>query len=209
MRKEWSQLYIYIYTLERERSTRKAPVIVKLISTFHFLQQLLKESLWKISDVAWTSQLSRDFSLQMGSYSNSSMEKVGFSTKGLWNPPNDLKWLLNLHLLFSTSQRRKEGLEKGVPLGPLLSVEYFLHFTQHVGQHAYRYPSVFKDYWHTVGMPWLKSRDFFKRRKNGPRHISALVKCQFGLWFPLCCCYKLGDTTLKFSKVRVKRFFKI
>uniref|UniRef100_A0ABK0M1A3 Maestro heat-like repeat family member 2B n=1 Tax=Rattus norvegicus TaxID=10116 RepID=A0ABK0M1A3_RAT len=40
------------------------------------LLQLLKESLWKISDVAWTSQLSRDFSLQMGSYSNSSMEKV-------------------------------------------------------------------------------------------------------------------------------------
>ncbi|NP_001159538.1 maestro heat-like repeat-containing protein family member 2B isoform X1 [Mus musculus] len=43
------------------------------------LLQLLKESLWKISDVAWTSQLSRDFSLQMGSYSNSSMEK-----KFLW-----------------------------------------------------------------------------------------------------------------------------
>ncbi|KAL6041356.1 hypothetical protein STEG23_007472, partial [Scotinomys teguina] len=43
------------------------------------LLQLLKESLWKISDVAWTSQLTRDFSQQMGSYSNSSMEK-----KFLW-----------------------------------------------------------------------------------------------------------------------------
>ncbi|XP_059132119.1 maestro heat-like repeat-containing protein family member 2B [Peromyscus eremicus] len=43
------------------------------------LLQLLKESLWKISDVAWTSQLSRDFSQQMGSYSNSSIEK-----KFLW-----------------------------------------------------------------------------------------------------------------------------
>ncbi|XP_076407958.1 maestro heat-like repeat-containing protein family member 2B isoform X2 [Peromyscus maniculatus bairdii] len=43
------------------------------------LLQLLKESLWKISDVAWTSQLSRDFSEQMGSYSNSSIEK-----KFLW-----------------------------------------------------------------------------------------------------------------------------
>ncbi|XP_021519702.1 maestro heat-like repeat-containing protein family member 2B [Meriones unguiculatus] len=43
------------------------------------LLQLLKESLWKISDVAWTSQLSRDFSQQMSSYCNSSMEK-----KFLW-----------------------------------------------------------------------------------------------------------------------------
>ncbi|XP_040613763.1 maestro heat-like repeat-containing protein family member 2B isoform X2 [Mesocricetus auratus] len=43
------------------------------------LLQLLKESLWKISDEAWTSQLSRDFSQQMDSYSNSSMEK-----KFLW-----------------------------------------------------------------------------------------------------------------------------
>uniref|UniRef100_A0ABK0LE06 Maestro heat-like repeat family member 2B n=1 Tax=Rattus norvegicus TaxID=10116 RepID=A0ABK0LE06_RAT len=46
------------------------------------LLQLLKESLWKISDVAWTSQLSRDFSLQMGSYSNSSMEKGTTSILG-------------------------------------------------------------------------------------------------------------------------------
>ncbi|CAO2592452.1 Maestro heat-like repeat-containing protein family member 2B, partial [Lemmus lemmus] len=52
---------------------------VKLMLNFHFLQQLLKESLWKISDVAWTSQLSRDFSQQMGSYSNCSIEK-----KFLW-----------------------------------------------------------------------------------------------------------------------------
>ncbi|XP_058420149.1 maestro heat-like repeat-containing protein family member 2B [Diceros bicornis minor] len=39
------------------------------------LLQLLKESLWKISDTAWTTQLSRDFSQQMGSYSNTSIEK--------------------------------------------------------------------------------------------------------------------------------------
>ncbi|XP_047587612.1 maestro heat-like repeat-containing protein family member 2B isoform X1 [Lutra lutra] len=43
------------------------------------LLQLLKESLWKISDVAWTIQLSRDFKEQMGSYSNTSLEK-----KFLW-----------------------------------------------------------------------------------------------------------------------------
>ncbi|XP_003503337.1 maestro heat-like repeat-containing protein family member 2B [Cricetulus griseus] len=43
------------------------------------LLQLLKESLWKISDEAWTSQLSRDFIRQMDSYSNSSIEK-----KFLW-----------------------------------------------------------------------------------------------------------------------------
>ncbi|XP_051006863.1 maestro heat-like repeat-containing protein family member 2B [Acomys russatus] len=43
------------------------------------LLQLLKESLWKISDVAWTSQLSREFSQQMDSYCNSSIEK-----KFLW-----------------------------------------------------------------------------------------------------------------------------
>ncbi|KAM7320796.1 LOW QUALITY PROTEIN: hypothetical protein ACRRTK_020049 [Alexandromys fortis] len=43
------------------------------------LLQLLKESLWKIGDIAWTSQLCRDFSQQMGSYSNCSIEK-----KFLW-----------------------------------------------------------------------------------------------------------------------------
>uniref|UniRef100_A0A0D9RW97 Maestro heat like repeat family member 2B n=2 Tax=Cercopithecidae TaxID=9527 RepID=A0A0D9RW97_CHLSB len=43
------------------------------------LQQLLKESLWKIDDVAWTIQLTRDFKQQMGSYSNTSIEK-----KFLW-----------------------------------------------------------------------------------------------------------------------------
>ncbi|XP_038179218.1 maestro heat-like repeat-containing protein family member 2B [Arvicola amphibius] len=43
------------------------------------LLQLLKESLWKIGDIAWTSQLSRDFSQQMGIYSNCSIEK-----KFLW-----------------------------------------------------------------------------------------------------------------------------
>ncbi|KAK7804904.1 hypothetical protein U0070_027621 [Myodes glareolus] len=43
------------------------------------LLQLLKESLWKIGDIAWTSQLSRDFSQQMDSYSNCSIEK-----KFLW-----------------------------------------------------------------------------------------------------------------------------
>ncbi|XP_027987080.2 maestro heat-like repeat-containing protein family member 2B isoform X2 [Eptesicus fuscus] len=43
------------------------------------LLQLLKESLWEISDIAWTIQLSRDFNQQMGSYSNTSIEK-----KFLW-----------------------------------------------------------------------------------------------------------------------------
>ncbi|XP_054344953.1 maestro heat-like repeat-containing protein family member 2B isoform X2 [Pongo pygmaeus] len=43
------------------------------------LLQLLKESLWKISDVAWTIQLTQDFKQQMGSYSNTSIEK-----KFLW-----------------------------------------------------------------------------------------------------------------------------
>ncbi|XP_057564439.1 maestro heat-like repeat-containing protein family member 2B [Hippopotamus amphibius kiboko] len=43
------------------------------------LLQLLKESLWKINDVAWTIQLSRDFNEQMDSYSNTSVEK-----KFLW-----------------------------------------------------------------------------------------------------------------------------
>ncbi|XP_070332730.1 maestro heat-like repeat-containing protein family member 2B isoform X2 [Odocoileus virginianus] len=43
------------------------------------LLQLLKESLWKINDVAWTIQLSRDFNQQMNSYSNTSVEK-----KFLW-----------------------------------------------------------------------------------------------------------------------------
>nr|KAF6441519.1 maestro heat like repeat family member 2B [Rousettus aegyptiacus] len=43
------------------------------------LLQLLKESLWKINDTAWTIQLSRDFNQQMGSYSNTSVEK-----KFLW-----------------------------------------------------------------------------------------------------------------------------
>ncbi|EHH54221.1 hypothetical protein EGM_15008, partial [Macaca fascicularis] len=43
------------------------------------LLQLLKESLWKIDDVAWTIQLTRDFKQQMGSYSNTSIEK-----KFLW-----------------------------------------------------------------------------------------------------------------------------
>ncbi|KAM4875206.1 maestro heat-like repeat-containing protein family member 2B [Thomomys bottae] len=43
------------------------------------LLQLLKESLWKINDMAWTIQLSQDFSQQMDSYSNTSMEK-----KFLW-----------------------------------------------------------------------------------------------------------------------------
>ncbi|XP_012633234.2 maestro heat-like repeat-containing protein family member 2B [Microcebus murinus] len=43
------------------------------------LLQLLKESLWKISDTAWTIQLSRDFTQQMGSYNNTSIEK-----KFLW-----------------------------------------------------------------------------------------------------------------------------
>uniref|UniRef100_H0V0M2 Maestro heat like repeat family member 2B n=1 Tax=Cavia porcellus TaxID=10141 RepID=H0V0M2_CAVPO len=44
-----------------------------------FLLQLLKESLRKISDVTWTIQLSRDFSQQMNSYSDTSTEK-----KFLW-----------------------------------------------------------------------------------------------------------------------------
>ncbi|KAB0401830.1 hypothetical protein E2I00_013260, partial [Balaenoptera physalus] len=39
------------------------------------LLQLLKESLWKINDVAWTIQLSRDFNQQMDSYGNTSVEK--------------------------------------------------------------------------------------------------------------------------------------
>ncbi|CAK6444149.1 unnamed protein product [Pipistrellus nathusii] len=43
------------------------------------LLQLLRESLWEISDIAWTIQLSRDFNQQMGSYSNTSIEK-----KFLW-----------------------------------------------------------------------------------------------------------------------------
>uniref|UniRef100_A0A8C0SE52 Maestro heat like repeat family member 2B n=1 Tax=Canis lupus familiaris TaxID=9615 RepID=A0A8C0SE52_CANLF len=43
------------------------------------LLQLLKESLWKIGDVAWTIQLSQDFNEQMDSYSNISLEK-----KFLW-----------------------------------------------------------------------------------------------------------------------------
>ncbi|KAM6156634.1 maestro heat-like repeat-containing protein family member 2B [Erethizon dorsatum] len=43
------------------------------------LLQLLKESLWKINDVAWTIQLSQDFNQQMSSYSNTSIEK-----KFLW-----------------------------------------------------------------------------------------------------------------------------
>uniref|UniRef100_A0A8I5TBY2 Maestro heat like repeat family member 2B n=1 Tax=Pongo abelii TaxID=9601 RepID=A0A8I5TBY2_PONAB len=43
------------------------------------LLQLLKESLRKISDVAWTIQLTQDFKQQMGSYSNTSIEK-----KFLW-----------------------------------------------------------------------------------------------------------------------------
>uniref|UniRef100_A0A8D2AYM2 Maestro heat like repeat family member 2B n=1 Tax=Sciurus vulgaris TaxID=55149 RepID=A0A8D2AYM2_SCIVU len=43
------------------------------------LLQLLKESLWKISDKAWTIQLSQDFNQQMDSYSNTSIEK-----KFLW-----------------------------------------------------------------------------------------------------------------------------
>ncbi|XP_068390906.1 maestro heat-like repeat-containing protein family member 2B [Eschrichtius robustus] len=43
------------------------------------LLQLLKESLWKINDVAWTIQLSRDFNQQMDSYGNTSVEK-----KFLW-----------------------------------------------------------------------------------------------------------------------------
>ncbi|XP_008050720.1 maestro heat-like repeat-containing protein family member 2B [Carlito syrichta] len=43
------------------------------------LLQLLKESLWRINDTAWTIQLSRDFSQQMDSYSNTSIEK-----KFLW-----------------------------------------------------------------------------------------------------------------------------
>ncbi|XP_049715372.1 maestro heat-like repeat-containing protein family member 2B [Elephas maximus indicus] len=43
------------------------------------LLQLLKESLWKISDMAWTIQLSRDFNHQMAGYSNTSTEK-----KFLW-----------------------------------------------------------------------------------------------------------------------------
>ncbi|KAF3828619.1 hypothetical protein GH733_004820 [Mirounga leonina] len=43
------------------------------------LLQLLKESLRKINDIAWTIQLSRDFKEQMGSYSNTSLEK-----KFLW-----------------------------------------------------------------------------------------------------------------------------
>ncbi|XP_005386302.1 PREDICTED: maestro heat-like repeat-containing protein family member 2B isoform X1 [Chinchilla lanigera] len=43
------------------------------------LLQLLKESLWKINDMAWTIQLSRDFNQQMSSYSTVSLEK-----KFLW-----------------------------------------------------------------------------------------------------------------------------
>ncbi|XP_012863847.2 maestro heat-like repeat-containing protein family member 2B [Echinops telfairi] len=43
------------------------------------LLQLLKETLWKIGDVAWTIQLSRDFNHQMAGYSNTSTEK-----KFLW-----------------------------------------------------------------------------------------------------------------------------
>ncbi|XP_006875461.1 PREDICTED: maestro heat-like repeat-containing protein family member 2B [Chrysochloris asiatica] len=43
------------------------------------LLQLLKESLWKIDDMAWTMQLSRDFNHQMAGYSNTSTEK-----KFLW-----------------------------------------------------------------------------------------------------------------------------
>uniref|UniRef100_A0A4X1T1L3 Maestro heat like repeat family member 2B n=1 Tax=Sus scrofa TaxID=9823 RepID=A0A4X1T1L3_PIG len=43
------------------------------------LLQLLKESLRKISDIAWTIQLSRDFNQQMDSYDNTSVEK-----KFLW-----------------------------------------------------------------------------------------------------------------------------
>ncbi|XP_019484853.1 PREDICTED: maestro heat-like repeat-containing protein family member 2B, partial [Hipposideros armiger] len=39
------------------------------------LLRLLKESLWKISDIAWTIQLSRDFNQQKSSYSNTSIEK--------------------------------------------------------------------------------------------------------------------------------------
>lgn len=44
---------------------------------------MLKESLWKINDTAWTIQLSRDFNQQMGSYSNTSVEKVGFQLQEL------------------------------------------------------------------------------------------------------------------------------
>ncbi|XP_075398761.1 maestro heat-like repeat-containing protein family member 2B [Tenrec ecaudatus] len=43
------------------------------------LLQLLKETLWKIGDVAWTIQLSRDLNHQMAGYSNTSIEK-----KFLW-----------------------------------------------------------------------------------------------------------------------------
>ncbi|XP_006889646.1 PREDICTED: maestro heat-like repeat-containing protein family member 2B [Elephantulus edwardii] len=43
------------------------------------LLQLLKESLWKINDTAWTIQLNRDFNNQMAGYSNTSIEK-----KFLW-----------------------------------------------------------------------------------------------------------------------------
>ncbi|NIG58145.1 maestro heat-like repeat-containing protein family member 2B [Pontoporia blainvillei] len=37
---------------------------------------MLKESLWKINDIAWTIQLSWDFNQQMDSYGNTSVEKI-------------------------------------------------------------------------------------------------------------------------------------
>ncbi|KAB1280893.1 Maestro heat-like repeat-containing protein family member 2B [Camelus dromedarius] len=74
---------------ERKKKDKESTALVistgavKLPSPQQLLARLLllKESLWKISDVAWTIQLIRDFKQQMDSYSNSSVEKGLFSGK--------------------------------------------------------------------------------------------------------------------------------
>uniref|UniRef100_A0A8C9DYB0 Maestro heat-like repeat-containing protein family member 2B n=1 Tax=Phocoena sinus TaxID=42100 RepID=A0A8C9DYB0_PHOSS len=57
----------------------RIPELLQPLEDTREWDQLLKESLWKINDVAWTIQLSRDFNQQMDSYSNTSVEK-----KFLW-----------------------------------------------------------------------------------------------------------------------------
>ncbi|KAK2495493.1 hypothetical protein MC885_006889 [Smutsia gigantea] len=67
--REWGQVFI-----QEGKNTKKHNT-----SSLSEAIVLLKESLWKINDIAWTIQLGRDFNQQMGSYSNPSNEK-----KFLW-----------------------------------------------------------------------------------------------------------------------------
>uniref|UniRef100_A0A5F9D0A7 Maestro heat like repeat family member 2B n=1 Tax=Oryctolagus cuniculus TaxID=9986 RepID=A0A5F9D0A7_RABIT len=77
------------------------------------LLQLLKESLWNINDTAWTIQLSQDFNQQMGSYSNTSIEKGTASILG-YCAENHLNIVLKVLKTFQDQEKFFMNRCKGI-----------------------------------------------------------------------------------------------